>query len=398
MRVLLNTLTVEGPRTGIGHYTGELLRCLRRGWPDVVETFPPGWLRQARAAWARHSQQGGASGGPASWWNRIRQTVRESVLGLARSGGRTLIRMAFREAIRRGAFDLYHEPNFIPFAGDLPTIATVHDLSVILHPEWHPTARVAHFEKHFLPGLKRCVQLLAISECGKSEIVRHLGWPAEKVSVTYMGVRQGLQRVDGERLSQTLKTLGLKAGYLLHVGTLEPRKNVLMLLKAYCDLPASVREKHPLVLVGGKGWNVDDVHVYLNDQARHKGVRWLGYVEEKHFAGLYSGARALVFPTLYEGFGMPTVEMFATGGAVLASTAVAVAETAGSQAHLIHPHDLQSWRDSMFRVCSDHEWWLSLREGAEQAAAPFTWEKCAERTFDAYCRIATTAPPRRQAA
>src|SRR5207245_1000631 len=141
-----------------------------------------------------------------------------------------------------------HEPNYIPLECDLPTVASVHDLSVLLHPEWHPADRVRHFEKHFLPGLKRCGHLLAISQFGKGEIVRHLGWPADKVSVTYMGVRQGLRRVVGEELAGSLRALGLSAGYLLHVGTLEPRKNVLMLMRVYCALPAAVRENCPLVL------------------------------------------------------------------------------------------------------------------------------------------------------
>jgi glycosyltransferase involved in cell wall biosynthesis len=101
-------------------------------------------------------------------------------------------------------------------------------------------------------------------------------------------------------------------------------------------------------------------------------------------SALYSSARALVFPTLYEGFGMPTVEMLACGGAVLASTAGAVAETVGRTAHLIHPHDHDAWRDAMEQVCTDHDWLNALRRGAVEAARPFTWERCAEQTIDAY--------------
>src|SRR5262249_19218326 len=157
-----------------------------------------------------------------------------------------------------------------------------------------------------------------------------------------------------------LRELGLLPGYLLHVGTLEPRKNLRMLLGAYSALPAAVRDRHPLVLVGGAGWNAGAIHADLHE-ARHRNVRWLGYVRDVCLAARGSAARALVFRTLCEGLGMPTVEMLAGAGAVLASTAGAVAETVGRQAHLIDPHDQAGWRDAMERVCTDGDWWRGLR-------------------------------------
>ena len=388
MRVLVNTLTVEGPRTGIGHYTSELVRALRQFQGDeAVGTFPGGLLRRARAAWAG-AQKSGQAGSSSGMGGRARQAVRGKVVELARRCGCTLIRASFRRTAGRGGFDLYHEPNYIPLECELPTVASVHDLSAILHPEWHPADRAKHFEKHFLPGLKRCQHLVAISEFGKGEIVRHLGWPAERVTVTYMGVRPGLLRVQGEELAESLRALGLSAGYLLHVGTLEPRKNVLMLMKAYCTLPAAVRSRCPLVLAGGRGWNSDDAHDFLHNQARHKNVRWLGYVPEARFAALYSGARALLFPTFYEGFGMPTIEMMATGGAVIASSAGAVAETAGPRACLLDPLDADAWHAAMLKAATDDDWIQSLARGGEEAARPFSWERCAESTWQAYLRLA----------
>jgi glycosyltransferase involved in cell wall biosynthesis len=387
MRVLVNTLTVEGPRTGIGHYTSELVRALRQfHGDDAVGTFPGGLLRRARATWAG-AQRGGHAGGPPGFAGRVRHAVRGQVINLARRCGRALIRLSFRRTAGRDGFDLYHEPNYIPLECDLPTVASVHDLSALLHPEWHPADRVAHFEKHFLPGLKRCRHLFAISQFGKDQIVKHLGWPADRVTVTYMGVRPGLRRPPEAEIRSTLRRMGLTEGYLLHVGTLEPRKNVLMLMRAYCSLPAAVRARCPLVLAGGKGWNSDDAHEYLQGEARHRGVRWLGYVEEARFAALYSGARALLFPTFYEGFGMPTIEMMACGGAVVASCAGAVAETAGPRACLIDPLDADAWRAAMLRAATDDDWIRQLRTGAEAHAARFTWEACAQETLGAYRKV-----------
>jgi alpha-1,3-rhamnosyl/mannosyltransferase len=199
-----------------------------------------------------------------------------------------------------------------------------------------------------------------------------------------MGVRPGLRPVTGPDLARSLRALKLAPGYLLHVGTLEPRKNLEMLMRAYCGLPATVRERHPLVLAGGSGWKCEDVHDFLAREGRAKNVRWLGYVADDRFPALYSGARAMVFPTQYEGFGMPAVEAMACGCAVLASTTGAVAEVVGGRAHLIDPADEGGWRDAMLRACTDGEWLGSLRAGAEAHAARFTWARCAKQTLQAY--------------
>src|SRR5262249_9711950 len=148
-----------------------------------------------------------------------------------------------RATCRAGPYDLYHEPNFIPLPGDVPTLATLHDLSVLLHPEWHPADRVSHFERSFSAGLSRCVHFLAISEFGRQEIVRTLGVEPARVTRTYMGIRPGLGPLPFARVSPALQRLGLPERYLLYLGTLEPRKNLLTLLRAYCALPGALRQR-----------------------------------------------------------------------------------------------------------------------------------------------------------
>jgi alpha-1,3-rhamnosyl/mannosyltransferase len=290
----------------------------------------------------------------------------------------------FRATSQRGGFNLYHEPNYIPLPSDLPTVAPIHDLSVLLHPEWHPADRVAHFERRFLHGLTQCVHFLAISEFGRQEIIRMLHLRPDQVTRTYMGIRPGLRPLPEEEVQKSLRRLGLPPNYLLFVGTIEPRKNVGMLLRAYGSLPAELRARYPLVLAGGWGWNAGDVARSLEDEGRTRGVLHLGYVAEEHLAALYNGARALVYPSLYEGFGLPPVEMMACGGAVLASTAGALVETVGDWAHLIDPDDLDGWRDAIIRVIEDDDWWYSLRQGVVEAASSFTWEQCAADTLKVY--------------
>jgi glycosyltransferase involved in cell wall biosynthesis len=147
------------------------------------------------------------------------------------------------------------------------------------------------------------------------------------------------------------------------------------------------REQWPLILVGGWGWRTEAIAEYYETVARHKNVRRIGYVADDQAAAIYNGARALVYPSLYEGFGMPPMEMLACGGAVLASTAGPIVETVGGQAHLIPADDFDGWRAAMMRVAEDDEWWQSLREGATEAARPFTWERCAAETLQVYRQI-----------
>jgi len=227
-------------------------------------------------------------------------------------------------------------------------------------------------------------------------VIRLLNIPPEQVTRTYYGIRPGLGPVATERVQAALKSLGLPPRYLLFLGTIEPRKNILMLLQAYCALPTSVRGRWPLLLVGDWGWNTGAIHDYLHREARHRGVIYLGYLNEKHLGALYSGARALVYPSWYEGFGLPPLEMMACGGAVLASTASAIVETVGQRAHLIVPGDLDAWRDAMARVVEDDDWWRTLRQGTEAVARPFTWERCAADTLAVYRFVggqSNAAPP-----
>ena len=217
-----------------------------------------------------------------------------------------------------------------------------------------------------------------------------LGGEGPVALITYM--RTDAVRIAPEaQVAPVLRQLGLPPRYLLYLGTIEPRKNLLRLLRVYCSLPDAVRSRWPLLLVGGWGWNAGDVAEYLHDEARHRGVTHLGYVADADLPLLYNGARALAFPSLYEGFGLPPVEMLACGGAVLASTAGAVAEMVRGQGHLIAAEDEDGWRSALQRVVTDDEWWQALRRGAVVAARPYTWENCARATLGVYRKVCGSA-------
>jgi alpha-1,3-rhamnosyl/mannosyltransferase len=267
---------------------------------------------------------------------------------------------------------------------DLPTVATLHDLSAVAHPEWHPADRVKQFQRHLDRALAQCTHLITGSDYTRQEIIEKLGVAPQRVTRIYHGMRQELMPLPAVEVAQTLRALALPANYLLHVGTLEPRKNLAMLMRAYCALPGHVRDRCPLLLVGKYGWNTGPLADYLEREAQHRGVIHLGYIAEEHLPLLYNGARALVYPSLYEGFGLPPLEMMACGGAVLASTAGSVAEIVGPCAHLIDPNDADGWRDAMRRVITDDDWRRQLQRGVRGWVAPFTWQRCAAQTLQTY--------------
>ena len=380
MHVVLSHLTALGQKTGIGHYVTELTAALHQLEPGArFDPFP-----------------GTLAGIGTRALGRLRRLFAKTSSGLSAGGGRgeggrcwttTLGRAAaawhFRAAWSWRRFDLYHEPNYIPFPCDRPTVATVHDLSVLLHPEWHPRHRVEHFARHFEAGLARCHRILADSEFTRRELMETFGVAPERIRHVPLGIRGDLQDMP-DAVRAIHHRLGMPARYLLHVGTIEPRKNLLLLMRAYGALPGAVREKCPLVLAGGWGWNVAAVAEHYQSVARHLGVRHLGYVADADLPAIYRGARALVFPTHYEGFGLPPLEMMACGGAVLASTAGAVVETVGRHAHLIDPHDEAGWRDAMHRVIVDDDWHHALAHGTSDVAQQYTWQRCARETYQVY--------------
>jgi alpha-1,3-rhamnosyl/mannosyltransferase len=381
MRVVINATAALGARTGVGHYTVELIRALASTKQVRLVHYPHPVLGRIRIR---------LGGGPKPVTPGIsglrvqRSLFRRIVRVPFRWGWRALVETEIRRTFHPHRADLYHEPNFFPLPTRLPTVVTVHDLSAVLHPEWHPAERAKVFETEFLPRVHDFAHILTDSDSSRVEIIRVLGVPAERVTRAYPGIREAFGPLPPDVVKPVLSRLSLPPNYFLHVGTIEPRKNLLMLLRAYTSLSDGLRQQCPLILVGPWGWGFEELASFFEAEAKHKNVRHLGYVDEADLPAVFNGARALLFPTHYEGFGLPAAEMLACGGAVMASSTPTVAEVLGGCGTLLDPNDIDGWREAMMRSIQEPDSLELLRVGGTKRAAEFTWANCARDTLTAY--------------
>ena len=387
MRVLFNGASAIRPKTGVGHTTANLHRALASAFPnDTFWLYPGDRVRRLAARFFRPAAR--VAGGVAPPKPRSPSLPRRLVLSAARFA----YAAHFHTVARLGRFDLYHEPNLVPFRVPLPTVVTVHDLSVILFPHWHPAERVRRYEQAFARGIAAAAHILVDSDAVRGEALRVLGLAPGRVTTVHCGIREDFRPQSPAEIAAVRERLNLPARYLLYVGTVEPRKNLTTLLRAFCDLPAELREACPLILGGAWGWKSEPERELFEREARHRGVRYLGYVADEDLPGLYAGAEALLYPSHYEGFGLPPVEMMACGGAAVVSTADAVREVVGTNAPLLEPNDLEGWRDAMRQTILDRDSLARYRRTAVAHASRFNWENAARQTFGVYRSVLGIVP------
>ncbi|MCS7168133.1 MAG: glycosyltransferase family 1 protein [Gemmatales bacterium] len=393
MQVLLNTWTGFGPPAGIGHYAQQLAQALQQTATDEdhIHIFPPDELAQlSRQLTSPLRSTRAQLSHPAMAKPMVRLVPRSASRWLRTCA--TPIRDAFRWTLgqclrrycRRVHAQLYHEPNFVPLCWDLPTIITVHDLSPLLFPHWHPDYRVRWLEKHWPRCVSHAHHILTVSQFTKTELTRLGGVSPERITVTYPGIRACFQPQKRPDARRKIAKLGLPTNFLLYVGTLEPRKNLETVLRAYLHLPRSHRQQVPFVLAGKYGWGADSLLELLATTGVQEGVYHLGYVPEAWLPVLYNAARALVYPSHYEGFGLPPVEMLACGGRVIVSDLAIFRETLGPHATRIAPNDPDGWYRVLYRIVVQHEFPTEPDWNAVHWARRYSWQACAQLTWQTY--------------
>jgi glycosyltransferase involved in cell wall biosynthesis len=258
--------------------------------------------------------------------------------------------------------------------------ATIHDMTCWLMPENHPRANILA-EKNFAETLRRADALIAVSEATKRDAVQVLGLDSEKIAVIHSGVPHSYFEVEPALIEAVRRKYALGRPYVLFVGTIEPRKNVDMLLEAFESLPSSVREHYQLVLAGPPGWASG------RTMRRLQHVRYLGYVPEEVLPGLTAGATAFVYPSLYEGFGFPVVQAMAAGVPVITSNGSALSEVAGGAALLVDPRSQSELHHAMSRLLTSEGLRMALGAAGKAKAERFHWERCAERSLKFFERV-----------
>jgi glycosyltransferase involved in cell wall biosynthesis len=280
-----------------------------------------------------------------------------------------------------GRNDLWHFPNFvIPPCRRGKTVVTVHDLSFVRFPHYAEAGNLKRLEGRFAESLRRADAIIAVSEFSRAELAEIYGVPPGRVTVTSHGVT--MRPRPGPRRPPPFP-------YFLFVGTIEPRKNLETLLEAWRILKgrSGARWEHRLFVVGHHGWRCKPA----KEQAREKGVEEqvlvLDYVRDEELPDLYGAAEALVYPSVYEGFGFPPLEAMACGTPVIASNAPAIPEVVGDAAILCDPLDAEGFAKAMLRVRDDAGLRGRLAEKGRARAALFTWEKAAAGTLALYRRL-----------
>lgn len=390
MSIIINGLSTLKPKTGVGHYVSNLHRALAQLGEHRVDLYPGPFAENVvrrGLAWLPRPQfrSNISENQPISPIRNVLNRSLKSINSLAKHAAKIAVGIHFARHSRANGYAVYHEPNFIPFATDLPTIVTVHDLSVVMFPEWHPLERVRHHERHFEAALKRASRIIVVSEQVRHEVLTTYSIAQNRVVAVPNGVGPEYHPRTEIELVECHGKHVLPKQFLLCVGTVEPRKNLLMAMRAYVDLPSRLRERCPLVLAGPWGWKSEPERAYYESVGRHANVRRLGYVEADDLPKLYAAASALVYPSRYEGFGLPPLEMLASGGVVFAATdTLAVRGVMGPYAVYLPADDLQSWRDAMRTQIESPDVIQQTRRAGLAHAAKFTWRATAEQTLAVY--------------
>ena len=298
----------------------------------------------------------------------------------------------FDRGYRANRFDLYHEPNVIAYEFDGPSVVTVHDLSWIRYPHTHPAERVKAMEKYFEPGLRRVSLVLTDSEFVKHELIDVFGVEPARIVPVALGLDPIFKPMSAQQTKAVLTAQQLDHGsYFLSVGTMEPRKNIETTVTAYGRLPEAIRKRHPLVIVGLRGWRTTSMENILAPLVASGQVRTLGYLERSDLAAVTAGALAMVYPSLYEGFGLPPLEAMGCAVPAITSNVSSLPEVVGDTGLMVDPLDIDAMASAMELLASDPVLRGALASKAQARAAQFTWSRCASETAAAYRVAAATS-------
>ena len=382
MRVAVNAWFWDSPTTGSGQYTRWLVEHLAAVAPDleIVLVTPRGW-RSRVSRFAPHASRSTQS----ETWNL------ESETGSLRKVW--FEQIAFPSACRHLEADVAHVPYWAPpLTSSVPTVVTIHDLIPLLLREYQGGSLVRLYTALVSATAQSGALVLTDSEASRRDIVTHLGLPAGRVRVVYLAADERYTPTPalGEGLpTEPLRRYSLPERYVLYLGGFDVRKNVATALGTYCWAGPAIGEECPLVIAGRLPKRDTPFAPDPRRLAREQGVdeqcvRFIGFVDEADKPALYRGAVAFIFPSRYEGFGLPVLEALACGTPVVGSDAASIPEVVGNAGVLLPPDDAEGMAGALIQLATDDGFRAELSRRALVQAARFSWERTAQETLAAY--------------
>ncbi len=364
------------PNAGVAHYIRSLALELRAAGENIALFTPFKWDLDV-------AHEAGQSPVAAN----VRKTMFRA-LPRPRQAARIFETALLALNARARGVALYHEPATFPLPFNGPTVVTVHDLSWIRFPETHPADRRRTLDRSFPDLLARARHVLTDSDFVKQELVREFGLDPSAITTAHLAARNCFRPRDADECASVLQRFGLcHRSFFLCVGTLEPRKNLIRTIRAFTDLPPQRRKECPLVLVGATGWNSSDLEREISGLAATGELIPLGFTGEDDLARLYSAAKALLYLSLYEGFGLPPLEAMASGTPVVVSNSSSMPEVVLDAGLQVSPLDEAAIREAMLRLLEDKKLCETLAARGIERSREFSWARCASTTREVYGRV-----------
>jgi glycosyltransferase involved in cell wall biosynthesis len=373
MRIAFDGSSLRPRRTGVGYYSEHLLRHLAQEASDdelivvsnrPVETTAPLPARVRVVATPRYV--------PRMVWMQTLAPL----------------------ALRRLEADVAHFTNgMMPIASSVPTIVTIHDISLTLYPRFHPPRRVLLNRPLVNLAARRANALITVSESARREIVRLYRLDPGRVHAIHEAAAPAFQPVrDPSELERVRRKYGLDDRIILYVGTIEPRKNLPTLIDAFVRRRRTGDLRHQLVCVGPYGWLSRGVELSIARSQVAHAIAFTGYVPFGDLPALYSLAEIFVFPSVYEGFGLPVVEAMACGVPVITGPTPALTEIGGGAIEHVDRLDAEALGEAMVALARSRERRSHLRALGIERAQMFSWRRAARETLEIYRRTAERAP------
>jgi alpha-1,3-rhamnosyl/mannosyltransferase len=382
VKILLDVSCVTLPLSGIGRYGLELARHL----PKQVAVEEVAYLRgtQVQAAFDFDAVA------PQPQTSRARKLIKRFLpYDLVLGPYRRRKARALAASLQPYSDYILYSPNFTvpPVSGR--SVVTLHDLSVFHFPEFHPRDRVNYLKDQVHHSVERADKLVTDSEFVRLELLQLFQLEPEKVIAVPLGVDESFRPRRGEELEQVMRQYGLRPGhYLLSVGTIEPRKNLVGLLQAYQQLDESLRRRYPLVLVGAYGWNSGSLMEEVRRLQAAGEVIYLDYVPEQYLPLIYAGATAFCYFSFYEGFGLPVLEAMSSGVPVVCAASSALPELSCGSSIQVDPYDTRAMSTALQQALVDDDWRSSAGRQGRKHSRQYTWGRTASSLVDVFKGLA----------